>query len=69
MLRLEQVRAEILERVERLDRRLGQMELRLIRIDQHVDELAEIARRLQREVAAGLTELDDSFSHDLDAQR
>jgi hypothetical protein len=41
MLRLEQLRAEILERIERLDRRTGQMELRLIRVDQRVDELIE----------------------------
>jgi hypothetical protein len=41
MLRLEQLRAEVLERIERLDRRTGQLELRLIRVDQRIDELIE----------------------------
>jgi hypothetical protein len=49
MLRLEQVRAEILERIERLDRRSGQIELRIIRIEQRVDELAERLGRLIHE--------------------
>ena len=67
MLRLEQVRAELLERVERLDRRLGQMELRLIRIDQHVDELADIAMRLQRDIATNLAERQE-LRHELHAE-
>ena len=47
MLRIEQLRAEILERIERLDRRSGQMELRLIRVDQRFEELMERVIRLQ----------------------
>jgi hypothetical protein len=52
MLRLEQLRAEILERLERLDRRSTQMELRIIRIEQRADDLAERLARLQFDVDA-----------------
>jgi hypothetical protein len=52
VLRLEQLRAEILERLERLDRRSTQMELRIIRIEQRADDLAERLARLQFDVDA-----------------
>jgi chaperonin cofactor prefoldin len=58
MLRLEQVRAEILERIERLDRRSGQIELRIIRIEQRVDELAERLARLHFDLASRIHESD-----------
>jgi hypothetical protein len=41
MVRLEQVRSELLERFERVDRRLTQHEQRLARIDQRTIELGE----------------------------
>ena len=66
MLRIEQLRAEILERIERLDRRSGQMELRLIRVDQRFEELMERVIRLQDDLRATSAEvrawLDDERS-------
>jgi len=41
MIRLEQVRGEMLERFERIDRRFAQNEQRLGRIDQRLSELGE----------------------------
>jgi hypothetical protein len=41
MLKLEQVRAEMIERFERIDRRLAQQEQRISRIDQRVSEIAD----------------------------
>jgi hypothetical protein len=41
MIRLEQVRGEMLERFERVDRRFAQNEQRLGRIDQRLAELGE----------------------------
>jgi hypothetical protein len=41
MIRLEQVRGEMLERFERVDRRFAQNEQRLARIDQRIAELAD----------------------------
>jgi hypothetical protein len=41
MIRLEQVRGEMLERFERVDRRFAQNEQRLGRIDQRLGELAD----------------------------
>ncbi len=46
MLRLEQFRAEVLERLERLDRRCAQIELRVGRIEQRSDDLNERVLRL-----------------------
>jgi hypothetical protein len=46
MLRLEQFRAEVLERLERLDRRCAQIELRVGRIEQRSDGLNERVLRL-----------------------
>jgi repressor of nif and glnA expression len=46
MLRLEQFRAEVLERLERLDRRCAQIELRVGRIEQRGDDLSERVLRL-----------------------
>jgi hypothetical protein len=57
VLRIEQLRAEILERIERLDRRSGQMELRLIRVDQRFEELMERVIRLQDDLSATWTEV------------
>ena len=54
MLRIEQVRAEIRERIERLDRRSGQIELRLIRIEQRADDLAERLARLHLDLTSRL---------------
>lgn len=66
MLRIEQLRAEILERIERLDRRSGQMELRLIRVDQRFEELMERIVCLQDDLRATRAEvrawLDDERS-------
>jgi hypothetical protein len=62
MLRLEQLRAEILERVERLDRRSGQMELRLIRVDQRVDELIERVAALRAALEDERSALDERLS-------
>jgi hypothetical protein len=58
MLRLEQVRAEILERIERLDRRSGQIELRIIRIEQRTEEMLEMLARLQVDLAPRADEAD-----------
>ena len=55
MVRLEQLRAEILERLERLDRRSGQMELRIIRVEQRADDLA----RLQLDLLSRLDAIRD----------
>lgn len=41
MIRLEQVRSEMLDRFERVDRRFAQNEQRLARIDQRAAELTE----------------------------
>jgi hypothetical protein len=41
MIRLEQVRGEMLERFERVDRRFAQNEQRLARIEQRLAELIE----------------------------
>ena len=41
MIRLEQVRGEMLERFERVDRRFSQNEQRLARIEQRLAELIE----------------------------
>jgi hypothetical protein len=62
MLRLEQLRAEILERVERLDRRTGQMELRLIRVDQRVDELIERVMALRAALEDERSAMDERLS-------
>jgi hypothetical protein len=62
MLRLEQLRAEILERIERLDRRTGQMELRLIRVDQRVDELIERVIALRAALEDERSALDERLS-------
>jgi len=55
VVRLEQLRAEILERLERLDRRFGQMELRIIRVEQRADDLA----RLQLDLLSRLDAIRD----------
>jgi len=55
VVRLEQLRAEILERLERLDRRSGQMELRIIRVEQRADDLA----RLQLDLLSRLDAIRD----------
>ena len=65
MLRLEQLRAEVLERIERLDRRSGQMELRIVRIEQRADDLAERIARLQFDVLSRLDAIHDLLVSDL----
>ena len=41
MIRLEQVRSELLERFERVDRRIAQQEQRLSRIEQRTADLSD----------------------------
>jgi hypothetical protein len=52
MIRLEQVRSEMLDRFERVDRRFAQNEQRLARLDQRAAELTErletVIRALER---------------------
>jgi septal ring factor EnvC (AmiA/AmiB activator) len=52
MIRLEQVRGEMLERFERVDRRSAQSEQRLGRIDQKLTELADHINALRAELRA-----------------
>jgi septal ring factor EnvC (AmiA/AmiB activator) len=52
MIRLEQVRGEMLERFERVDRRFAQSEQRLGRIDQKLTELADHINALRAELRA-----------------
>jgi hypothetical protein len=54
MIRLEQVRGEMLERFERVDRRFAQNEQRLGRIDQRLGELAERIDELRQELSEQL---------------
>jgi hypothetical protein len=55
MIRLEQVRSEMLDRFERVDRRFAQNEQRLARIDQRTADLCE---RLESVVTAMLRHLE-----------
>ncbi len=48
MIRLEQVRSEMLDRFERIDRRFAQNEQRLARIDQRAAELTDRLETLLR---------------------
>lgn len=57
MLRLEQVRAEILERFERVDRRLAQQEQRLERIHQRAADAADRVEALSDELVARIEAL------------
>ena len=52
MLRLEQVRGEMLERFERVDRRFAQNEQRLGRIDQRLAEIGQLLDGLREEIRA-----------------
>ena len=52
MLRLEQVRGEMLERFERFDRRFAQNEQRLGRIDQRLADIGEMLEALREEMRA-----------------
>ena len=54
MIRIEQVRGEMLERFERVDRRFAQNELRLGRIEQRLADLAEGIEALRGELVAQL---------------
>jgi pyrimidine operon attenuation protein/uracil phosphoribosyltransferase len=65
MVRLEQLRAEILERLERLDRRSAQMELRIVRIEQRGEDLAERLARLHADVAACLDAIGERTGVDM----
>ena len=58
MLRLEQVRGEMLERFERFDRRFAQNEQRLGRIDQRLAEIGEQLEALRQEIRGQLALLD-----------
>lgn len=55
MIRLEQVRAEMIERFERIDRRLAQQDQRMGRLDQREGEAADRVEALRLEI---LTRLD-----------
>ena len=57
MLRLEQVRAEILERFERVDRRLAQQEQRLERIHQRAADAVDRVEALSDELFARIDAL------------
>jgi hypothetical protein len=57
MLRLEQLRAEMLERLERVDRHLAQQDQRLGRIEQRAGEIAERLETLQQDFLAQLDAL------------
>src|SRR5688572_12646030 len=59
MLRLEQVRAEILERFERVDRRLAQQEQRLERIHQRAADAVDRVEALSDELFARI----DALAH------
>jgi hypothetical protein len=50
MLRLEQVRGEILERFERVDRRFAQQDQRLGRIDQRTSDTADRLETIRLEL-------------------
>jgi hypothetical protein len=50
MIRLEQVRGEMLERFERVDRRFAQNEQRLGRMDQRMGEIADRIEVLRQEL-------------------
>jgi len=54
MIRLEQVRGEMLERFERVDRRFAQNEQRLGRMEQRLAELSERIETLRAELLAQL---------------
>jgi hypothetical protein len=54
MIRLEQVRGEMLERFERVDRRFAQNEQRLGRIEQRLAELGDRIEALRGELLAQL---------------
>jgi len=54
MIRLEQVRGEMLERFERVDRRFAQSEQRLARIEQRLAELIERLETLREASEAQL---------------
>ena len=48
MLKLEQVRAEMIDRFERVDRRFAQQEQRLERIQQRMGEILEEVQGIQK---------------------
>lgn len=54
MIRMEQVRGEMLERFERVDRRFAQNEQRLARIEQRLADLADGIEALRAELQAQL---------------
>jgi hypothetical protein len=60
MIRLEQVRSEMLDRFERVDRRFAQNEQRLARIDQRTAELAERLETLLRALQPVLEEREEA---------
>jgi chromosome segregation ATPase len=50
MMRIEQFRGELLERLERVDRRLAQNEQRVGRIDQRLNDIADRMETLRQEL-------------------
>jgi hypothetical protein len=55
MIRLEQVRSEVLERFERVDRRFAASDQRLARIDQRTQELSDRIELLLETLGDGPT--------------
>ena len=62
MIRLEQVRGEMLERFERVDRRFAQNEQRLGRMEQRLAELTDRIEALRGELLAQLELLSSATS-------
>ena len=63
MLRLEQLRAELLERFERIDRRFAQQEHRLERLNQRTGELAERLEAIRLAVSSRPPALEEEPAH------
>ena len=63
MIRLEQVRGEMFERFERVDRRFAQNEQRAGRIEQRLVELTERIEALREALAAQLGLTDTAAEH------
>jgi hypothetical protein len=63
------LRAEVLERLERLDRRSGQLELRIVRIEQRADDVAERLARLHFDILSRLDALRELLTEEVHVGR
>jgi chromosome segregation ATPase len=54
MIRLEQVRGELLERLERVDRRVASSDQRLARVEQQLADVSDQVEQLHTELLAQL---------------